>query len=72
MVGLAVAIAGLQELRPARRSAGEQSRGMLAADAPPALRFRQLFAASEKLLTKLDVWREIVAQRGLCYHGMEV
>ena len=24
------------------------------------------------MLTKLDVWREIVAQRASCYHGMEV
>ena len=33
---------------------------------------REAAAASEKLLTKLDVWREIVAQRASCYHGMEV
>ncbi|MEV9027538.1 hypothetical protein AB0083_26785, partial [Klebsiella pneumoniae] len=29
----------------------------LAADAPPALRVSAINAASEKLLTKLDVWR---------------
>ncbi len=39
---------------------------------PPALRVSAINAASEKLLTKLDVWREIVAQRASCYHGMEV
>lgn len=71
MVGLAVAC-GLQGsgLRVAvLEKAAPQP---LAADAPPALRVSAINAASEKLLTKLDVWREIVAQRASCYHGMEV
>lgn len=71
MVGLAVAC-GLQGsgLRVAVLEKAEPR--PLAADAPPALRVSAINAASEKLLTKLDVWREIVAQRASCYHGMEV
>ena len=68
MVGLAVAC-GLQGsgLRVAVLEKAEPR--PLAAD---ALRVSAINAASEKLLTKLDVWREIVAQRASCYHGMEV
>ena len=44
----------------------------LAADAPPQLRVSAINAASEKLLTRLGVWSEIVARRACCYHGMEV
>lgn len=71
MVGLVVAC-GLQGsgLRVAVLEKAEPR--PLAADAPPALRVSAINAASEKLLTKLDVWREIVAQRASCYHGMEV
>lgn len=59
MVGLAVAC-GLQGsgLRVAVLEKAEPR--PLAADAPPALRVSAINAASEKLLTKLDVWREIV------------
>lgn len=48
------------------------SRSPLNADAPPALRVSAINAASEKLLTRLDVWPEIIARRASCYHGMEV
>ncbi|HGY1778927.1 TPA: FAD-dependent 2-octaprenylphenol hydroxylase [Citrobacter amalonaticus] len=44
----------------------------LAADAAPALRVSAINAASEKLLTRLGVWSDIVARRASCYHGMEV
>ena len=44
----------------------------VAQDAPPELRVSAINAASEKLLTHLGVWSEIVAQRASCYHGMEV
>lgn len=37
-----------------------------------ALRVSAVNAASEKLLSKLGVWQDIIAQRASCYHGMEV
>ncbi|MBN6042865.1 FAD-dependent 2-octaprenylphenol hydroxylase [Citrobacter sp. ku-bf4] len=71
MVGLAVAC-GLQGsgLRVAVLEQREPQ--PLAADADPALRVSAINAASEKLLTRLGVWSEIVAHRASCYHGMEV
>lgn len=44
----------------------------LAADAPPQLRVSAINAASEKLLTRLGVWQDILSRRASCYHGMEV
>lgn len=71
MVGLAVAC-GLQGsgLRVAVLEQCEPQ--PLAADAAPALRVSAINAASEKLLTRLGVWSDIVARRASCYHGMEV
>lgn len=71
MVGLAVAC-GLQGsgLRVAVLEQREPQ--PLAADAAPALRVSAINAASEKLLTRLGVWSDIVARRASCYHGMEV
>ncbi|MHA6632513.1 FAD-dependent 2-octaprenylphenol hydroxylase [Citrobacter farmeri] len=71
MVGLAVAC-GLQGsgLRVAVLEQREPQ--PLAADADPALRVSAINAASEKLLTRLGVWSDIVARRASCYHGMEV
>lgn len=71
MVGLAVAC-GLQGsgLRVAVLEQREPQ--PLAADADPALRVSAINAASEKLLTRLGVWSDIVAHRASCYHGMEV
>lgn len=71
MVGLAVAC-GLQG-SGLRVAVLEQAAPQpLDADAPPALRVSAINAASEKLLDKLGVWSEIIAQRASCYHGMEV
>lgn len=71
MVGLAVAC-GMQGsgLRVAVLEQREPQ--PLAADAAPALRVSAINAASEKLLTRLGVWSDIVARRASCYHGMEV
>ena len=71
MVGLAVAC-GLQGsgLRVAVLEQREPQ--PLAMDADPALRVSAINAASEKLLTRLGVWSDIVARRASCYHGMEV
>lgn len=71
MVGLAVAC-GLQGsgLRVAVLEQREPQ--PLAADADPALRVSAINAASEKLLTRLGVWSDIVVRRASCYHGMEV
>lgn len=71
MVGLAVAC-GLQGsgLRVAVLEQREPQ--PLAADAAPALRVSAINAASEKLLTRLGVWSDIVARRASCYHRMEV
>lgn len=71
MVGLAVAC-GLQG-SGLRVAVLEQAAPQpLSADAPPALRVSAVNAASEKLLRKLGVWQDIIAQRASCYHGMEV
>lgn len=71
MVGLAVAC-GLQGggLRVAVLE--QHVPQPLAADAAPQLRVSAINAASEKLLTRLGVWSDIVARRACCYHGMEV
>ncbi|MBC6532443.1 FAD-dependent 2-octaprenylphenol hydroxylase [Citrobacter amalonaticus] len=71
MVGLAVAC-GLQGsgLRVAVLEQREPQ--PLAMDADPALRVSAINVASEKLLTRLGVWSDIVARRASCYHGMEV
>ncbi|WP_445435476.1 FAD-dependent 2-octaprenylphenol hydroxylase [Citrobacter amalonaticus] len=71
MVGLAVAC-GLQGsgLRVAVLEQREPQ--PLAMDADPALRVSAINAASEKLLTRLGVWSDIVARCASCYHGMEV
>ncbi|WP_196010448.1 FAD-dependent 2-octaprenylphenol hydroxylase [Citrobacter amalonaticus] len=71
MVGLAVAC-GLQGsgLRVAVLEQREPQ--PLAMDADPAFRVSAINAASEKLLTRLGVWSDIVARRASCYHGMEV
>ncbi|VTN11617.1 2-octaprenyl-3-methyl-6-methoxy-1,4-benzoquinol hydroxylase [Raoultella terrigena] len=71
MVGLAVAC-GLQGsgLRVAVLEQAEPQ--PLSADARPAQRVSAINAASEKLLSKLDVWPAIIARRASCYHGMEV
>ncbi len=71
MVGLAVAC-GLQG-SGLRVAVLEQNAPVALADnAPPELRVSAINAASEKLLTRLGVWSEIVAHRAICYHGMEV
>lgn len=71
MVGLALAC-GLQG-SGLRVAVLEQNLPQpVAHDAPPELRVSAINAASEKLLTRLGVWSDIVAQRASCYHGMEV
>lgn len=71
MVGLALAC-GLQG-SGLRVAVLEQKQPQpVAPDAPPELRVSAINAASEKLLTRLGVWSDIVAQRASCYHGMEV
>jgi len=71
MVGLAVAC-GLQG-SGLRVAVLEQNAPVALSDnAPPELRVSAINAASEKLLTRLGVWSEIVAHRASCYHGMEV
>lgn len=71
MVGLAVAC-GLQGsgLRVAVIEQAEP--GPVAAESAPQLRVSAINAASEKLLAKLGVWDDILADRASCYHGMEV
>ena len=71
MVGLAVAC-GLQGsgLRVAVIEQAEPAPA--AADSAPELRVSAINAASEKLLAKLGVWEDILAQRASRYHGMEV
>ncbi|HKS35504.1 MAG TPA: FAD-dependent 2-octaprenylphenol hydroxylase [Enterobacteriaceae bacterium] len=71
MVGLAVAC-GLQGSGLRVAVLEQHPPQPLAADAPPALRVSAINGASEKLLTHLGVWSNIVAQRASCYHGMEV
>ncbi|MBB1202823.1 FAD-dependent 2-octaprenylphenol hydroxylase [Enterobacteriaceae bacterium 89] len=71
MVGLSVAC-GLQGsgLRVALIEQHEPQ--PVAADSAPQLRVSAINAASEKLLTRLDVWPDIIAARASRYHGMEV
>lgn len=71
MVGLAVAC-GLQGSGLRVAVLEQHVPQALAADAPPQLRVSAINAASEKLLTRLGVWSDIVARRACCYHGMEV
>ncbi len=70
MVGLAVAC-GLQGsgLRVAVWSSAYRN---LWRRMPPQLRVSAINAASEKLLTRLGVWQDILSRRASCYHGMEV
>lgn len=71
MVGLAVAC-GLQGsgLRVAVIEQHEPQ--PVAAASAPQLRVSAINAASEKLLSRLDVWSDIVNARASRYHGMEV
>ncbi|MBJ9296251.1 FAD-dependent 2-octaprenylphenol hydroxylase [Citrobacter werkmanii] len=71
MVGLAVAC-GLQGSGLRVAVLEQHVPQLLAADAAPQLRVSAINAASEKLLTRLGVWSDIVARRAGCYHGMEV
>ncbi|MBJ3592233.1 FAD-dependent 2-octaprenylphenol hydroxylase [Salmonella enterica subsp. enterica serovar Saintpaul] len=71
MVGLAVAC-GLQGSGLRVAVLEQHVPQPLATDAPPQLRVSAINAASEKLLTRLGVWSDIVARRACCYHGMEV
>lgn len=71
MVGLAVAC-GLQGCGLRVAVLEQAAPQPLSVDAPPALRVSAINAASEKLLSKLGVWQEIIARRASCYHGMEV
>lgn len=71
MVGLAVAC-GLQGSGLRVAVLEQHVPQTLATDAPPQLRVSAINAASEKLLTRLGVWSDIVARRACCYHGMEV
>lgn len=71
MVGLAVAC-GLQGSGLRVAVLEQHVPQPLAVDAPPQLRVSAINAASEKLLTRLGVWSDIVARRACCYHGMEV
>jgi len=71
MVGLALAC-GLQG-SGLRVAVLEQKQPQpVAFDAPPELRVSAINAASEKLLTRIGVWSDIIAQRASRYHGMEV
>lgn len=71
MVGLALAC-GLQGSGLRVAVLEQNAPQPMAQDAPPELRVSAINAASEKLLTHLGVWSEIVALRASCYHGMEV
>ena len=71
MVGLAVAC-GLQGIGLRVAVLEQRVPEPLAADAPPQLRVSAINAASEKLLTRLGVWQDILSRRACCYHGMEV
>ncbi|EPD0003064.1 FAD-dependent 2-octaprenylphenol hydroxylase [Escherichia coli] len=71
MVGLAVAC-GLQGIGLRVAVLEQRVPEPLAADAPPQLRVSAINAASEKLLTRLGVWQDILSRRASCYHGMEV
>ncbi|MED9015422.1 MULTISPECIES: FAD-dependent 2-octaprenylphenol hydroxylase [Escherichia] len=71
MVGLAVAC-GLQGSGLRVAVLEQRVPEPLAADAPPQLRVSAINAASEKLLTRLGIWQDILSRRARCYHGMEV
>ncbi|EOK8967466.1 FAD-dependent 2-octaprenylphenol hydroxylase [Escherichia coli] len=71
MVGLAVAC-GLQGSGLRVAVLEQRVPEPLAADAPPQLCVSAINAASEKLLTRLGVWQDILSRRASCYHGMEV
>lgn len=71
MVGLAVAC-GLQGSGLRVAVLEQRVPESLAADAPPQLRVSAINAASEKLLTRLGIWQDILSRRASCYHGMEV
>ncbi|EHH7896938.1 FAD-dependent 2-octaprenylphenol hydroxylase [Escherichia coli] len=71
MVGLAVAC-GLQGSGLRVAVLEQRVPEPLAADAPPQLRVSAINAASEKLLTRLGVWQDILSRRASFYHGMEV
>lgn len=71
MVGLAVAC-GLQGSGLRVAVLEQRVPEPLAVDAPPQLRVSAINAASEKLLTRLGVWQDILSRRASCYHGMEV
>ncbi|MBB2411144.1 FAD-dependent 2-octaprenylphenol hydroxylase [Escherichia sp. 14.0985] len=71
MVGLAVAC-GLQGNGLRVAVLEQRVPEPLAADAPPQLRVSAINAASEKLLTRLGIWQDILSRRASCYHGMEV
>jgi 2-octaprenylphenol hydroxylase len=71
MVGLAVAC-GLQGSGLRVAVIEQHQPQAIGADSAPQLRVSAINAASEKLLSKLDVWNEIVAERASRYHGMEV
>ncbi|MED9193654.1 FAD-dependent 2-octaprenylphenol hydroxylase [Escherichia marmotae] len=71
MVGLAVAC-GLQGSGLRVAVLEQRVPEPLAADAPPQLRVSAINAASEKLLTRLGIWQDILSRRASCYHGMEV
>lgn len=71
MVGLAVAC-GLQGSGLRVAVLEQRVPEPLAVDALPQLRVSAINAASEKLLTRLGVWQDILARRASCYHGMEV
>ncbi|BDH44679.1 2-octaprenylphenol hydroxylase [Salmonella enterica subsp. enterica serovar Choleraesuis] len=71
MVGLAVAC-GLQGSGLRVAVLEQRLPEPVAADAPPSLRVSAINAASERLLTHLGVWSEIISRRACSYHGMEV
>lgn len=71
MVGLAVAC-GLQGSGLRVGVIESHQPQPVEADAAPQLRVSAINAASEKLLSRLDVWNDITAERASRYHGMEV
>ena len=64
MVGLAVAC-GLQGSGLRVAVLEQRVPEPLAADAPPQLRVSAINAASEKLLTRLGVWQDILSRRAV-------
>jgi len=71
MVGLAVAC-GLQGSGLRVAVLEKTAEPQFDAGAAPSIRVSAINAASERLLQKLDVWSDILAQRASAYHGMEV